>query len=304
VKKAYIYLIENVVNGNVYVGKTLYPQKRWSDHKTSAGLVDDYRTATPLYRAMRKYGLENFTFSIIDEHEDERYALDILEPKWITYYKDLGKRLYNLTDGGDGLSGYNHTNETKEKISRANSGRAPSPEVRKRISEKLKGNVLSEDARRKISEKNKGRPKPPRSDEHCKKLSEVAKARGTMSEEQKAKISASMKQSEKVGHAIDDETKEKIAAAQRGRVHTEDEKMKRSDSLKRFYEELKARGEKIIQRVRTPEEIEATRQKRAESLRRYHERRRAAATAQLDVVNQSAVATSSNPVEDDFKNAV
>ena len=114
-ERSYIYAIENTINGSVYVGKTTNPQKRWRDHKAAANnLVEP---TSMLYRAMRKYGVENFAFTIIDEHEDESYTLETLEPKWIAYYKDAGKKVYNLTNGGDGIPGYRHTDETKSKIS-------------------------------------------------------------------------------------------------------------------------------------------------------------------------------------------
>ena len=47
--------------------------------------------------------------------------------------------LTNLTDGGDGASGWHHNKETKYKISKANKGKIASPETKYKISKANKG---------------------------------------------------------------------------------------------------------------------------------------------------------------------
>ena len=72
--------------------------------------------------------------------------------------KDLGTGiLHNRTDGGEGLSGLVHSEETKRKVSDANKGRTQSEETRKKRSEALKGKPLSEETKRKMSEVRKGK---------------------------------------------------------------------------------------------------------------------------------------------------
>lgn len=61
--------------------------------------------------------------------------------------------LRNLTDGGEGISGFKHSEETKEKIRATMTGRTLSPEHRKAI-----GKPCSEETKKKISLKTKGRP--------------------------------------------------------------------------------------------------------------------------------------------------
>jgi hypothetical protein len=55
--------------------------------------------------------------------------------------------LMNLSDGGEGQSGYSHSLLTKAKLSSAAKGRAPRP--------------VSDETRKKISDANKGKSKPP-----------------------------------------------------------------------------------------------------------------------------------------------
>jgi hypothetical protein len=68
----------------------------------------------------------------------ELYEPDILaqaERFWIAYFKQMGCQLTNLTDGGEGLLGYRHSDVTKAKISDANKGKSCSAETRKRLSD-------------------------------------------------------------------------------------------------------------------------------------------------------------------------
>ncbi len=229
--KTFIYIIENKLNGDAYVGKSVNVQRRWVKHKEASRESD-----THLYRAMRKYGIENFEIRTIDEHDDEEYALTILEPRWIKQLKEEGRNLYNMTEGGDGIVGHKHREETKAKIGEKNKNRECSDETREKIRQTLKGKPLREDIKEKVSNTLKGRSKPTRSEEHCKKLSEAAKQRGPMSEEHRAKIAESMKSSDAVGHPIDEETRKKISESLRGQVQSEATRAKRAESMRRAWE--------------------------------------------------------------------
>ena len=62
-----IYKIENLVNGKCYIGQSKYIEKRWTDHKSNAfNSIQKDQYKYPLYRAIRKYGLENFSFEVIE----------------------------------------------------------------------------------------------------------------------------------------------------------------------------------------------------------------------------------------------
>lgn len=102
-----IYKITNNINGNAYIGLSINIEKRWEHHKKSYLYKNEYEKS--LYQAFRKYGLENFSFEVIEE-----CAMDELknrEKYWIKYYNTYA-RGYNMTPGGDEvqLLGEKHPN--------------------------------------------------------------------------------------------------------------------------------------------------------------------------------------------------
>lgn len=113
------------------------------------------------------------------------------ECKWIKAMWDYGCPLTNLTKGGDGVVGYIPTQETRDRISKANLGRVFSQETRKKISEALKGKKHTQEAKNKMSKAKKGRPLPP---DQAAVFSEFRKNRYKDPEEVK-KTSEAMKES-------------------------------------------------------------------------------------------------------------
>ncbi len=124
-----------------------------------------------------KHGNPNV--EILAHWDTDEEALDH-EVLLISCFKDMGYKLANLTDGGEGVSGYKHTEEAlqkmrgrtgekhpmfgkpksaeiKLKISQAKVGKKQTEEFKKKISEKLKGRVFSIDHLSKISKSLKGR---------------------------------------------------------------------------------------------------------------------------------------------------
>ena len=90
-----IYKIVNLVNGKIYVGQSINIQKRWYQHKS------DYNKeggCPILYAAIRKYGIENFSFEVIEECSLE--LLDEKEKYWISQMNTLNPNGYNIALGG------------------------------------------------------------------------------------------------------------------------------------------------------------------------------------------------------------
>ena len=98
-----IYKIENLLNHHVYIGQSVNIKERWQEHCRN-GLADKNASDKiwynyPIYCAIRKYGLENFTFTILEETSLEE--LNERERYWINYYNSYHDG-YNATTGGDG----------------------------------------------------------------------------------------------------------------------------------------------------------------------------------------------------------
>lgn len=67
----FIYKITNLVNQKVYIGSSSISRgynKRWKEHIRDAWNEDDSKYNYHLYAAMRKYGLKNFSYEVIENH--------------------------------------------------------------------------------------------------------------------------------------------------------------------------------------------------------------------------------------------
>lgn len=135
--KFYVYRHENKINGKSYIGITSkkHPNYRWQNGE---GYKDQI-----FYRAIQKYGWENFTHIIEAESLSEKDAKE-LEVQLILKYKEGGK-CYNITNGGDGRLGIPMHENTRKALLKANTGRICSEETKKKISESEKGKHCSEE---------------------------------------------------------------------------------------------------------------------------------------------------------------
>lgn len=79
-----IYKITNIENGMCYVGQAVNIADRWRQH-IKRGLGAETPTKNKLYPAMSSFGVENFTFEIIEECE--KNLLNEREDYWQNYFK-------------------------------------------------------------------------------------------------------------------------------------------------------------------------------------------------------------------------
>lgn len=163
-----IYKITNLINGKCYIGKSLDVEKRLKEHRELSPKSRPY-----LINAIKKYGIQNFLFEILEESTIEKYGER--EEYWIKYYNSLSPNGYNLTTGNEKKCGWHHNEETKKKISKShidanyrgkrnkNYGKTRPPEVGEKVSKTLKirmlgennpfyGKTHSEESRKKISD--------------------------------------------------------------------------------------------------------------------------------------------------------
>lgn len=97
----YIYGIKNNLNEKWYVGQSIYyPTKRWY-HEIRG---DKNHGSMAISKAINKYGVDNFSFTILEEGVEED-KLDEREIFWIEQ-KDSYLNGYNSTRGGKSHIGF------------------------------------------------------------------------------------------------------------------------------------------------------------------------------------------------------
>ena len=200
-KGIYCY-IDKKNNQIVYVGKdsNIDKNKRHKNH-----LAPSNYNAQPINRILQN-NPNRYIYRVLWEIDDcIDNHLNQMEIFCIKKYNPQ----FNFTEGGDGISGFKHSEETRRKMSESQKGKVPwnkgkinvySEETRKKRSESgskaqkgennsMYGKVHSEETRKKMSENNarywQGKT---RSEETRKKMSESQKGK-TLSVETRKKIS-------------------------------------------------------------------------------------------------------------------
>ena len=166
-----IYKYTNKVNGKVYIGRTCQTLKRRAHVDGS-----EYKNCTYFWRAIQKYGWENFEGEIVEENLTDEEAFE----KEAFYMKEFGSldrnRGYNTLEGGHQYYSDNSrkkignrviSEETRKKISRNHAdvsgknnpmwGRHRTEEEKKKIGEASKGRVYKKEICEKLSQCHKGR---------------------------------------------------------------------------------------------------------------------------------------------------
>lgn len=176
--KIYIYTLADPFTGDIrYVGKTNNLKTRFYNHLKAtkknylSSWIKNLKTkqARPIMEVIDECGLNDWEFW-------EKY--------WISQFKVWGFRLTNLTNGGEGIVGFTHSDSTKLKMSESrkgkstawsigrepwNKGKTYSEEERKKMSEQQTGKVHSEETKKRFSELRKG---VPHNEEWNKKISQ------------------------------------------------------------------------------------------------------------------------------------
>jgi hypothetical protein len=124
-----------------------------------------------------------FEVRIVDSGLFEQDAFD-LECERIAFWRNFGCDLTNLTNGGEGISGFKHSDETRQKLSDLNKGNPPTfkgkkhtDETKRALSEIAKKRgapKLTKEQQEKASAWHRGRKRSP---ETCAKISAKAKGR-------------------------------------------------------------------------------------------------------------------------------
>ena len=121
-----IYKYTNKINKKVYIGQTkqsLYARAQ----ENGIG----YKNCTLFWRAIQKYGWDNFESEILEDNLTQEEA-NQKEQYYISFYDSTNtNKGYNIRLGGNNTP---LSEETKKKISESHKGLRPSKETRKKMS--------------------------------------------------------------------------------------------------------------------------------------------------------------------------
>jgi len=212
----YIYKITSP-NGEVYIGQTINLRKRKSDYRCNS-----FKKQTHLWNTCIKYNWNpSETFEVIDEclcGEDKKDIND-REIYWISYYNSHKNGL-NCTEGGKGQVGRVWTTEQKNKQREITLENGTGFQTGNKIT---LGKKLTENHRKKISESNKGHKAWNKGQETPIEVKE------------KISKSTTGEKNGFYGKKHSTETIEKIKESKTGFKHSEETKLKMSQSSKRMY---------------------------------------------------------------------
>lgn len=160
-------------NGKVYIGQTYNLKRRWRSDGSG------YKNTPHFWKAIQKYGWDNFTHEIIADDLTAGEASQIEELLICLYDSTNPEKGYNICSGGESVMlGRKHSDETRRKMSENHAdfrgqkhpryGKHPSKETLKKMSESriglhagekhpFYGRHHSEETKRKISEAHKKR---------------------------------------------------------------------------------------------------------------------------------------------------
>ena len=93
----FVYCFTNLINYKKYVGSTINnPKIRYKQHLYRANHQDkDGKYQYPLYCAIRKYGIENFKFEILEEKDCSEEEIRSIEKKYIQTFDCVAPKGYN-----------------------------------------------------------------------------------------------------------------------------------------------------------------------------------------------------------------
>jgi group I intron endonuclease len=221
-----VYLLRNLVNGKGYVGIALDENARWTSHIHDAY---DKGSQYPIHRAIRKYGVQNFSAEVI--YRCTEALLLIVERYFVRKLRThVSQGGYNQTWGGDGVLGLKFTKESKRRLSESHLAYFKThPEAGEAVRQAHLGKSLAAEHRAKISAKNTGRVVLAST---CRKLSLAAKRRWKRPEYKAHQAAASDALWNGERGAAE---REKRSRGARRRYQNPEERQRTAESIKRYW---------------------------------------------------------------------
>lgn len=223
-----VYLSKNKENGKCYIGRTVNNlAQRKREHKSSARNGN----TSVFWRAIRKYGWKSFVWSVLFESNDFD-KLSKMEIKYIKKFQSRTPSGYNVTEGGEGTSGWKHSEESIEKMSEAHRGCVPSEETRQKQRESMLITLENKVTTKAEHERRSNSQKGDKHSEETKAKIRQANLGKRASQATREKMSQSGKKRHRLNGGHSSETKEKIGKAHKGNKHSEETKRKISKANK------------------------------------------------------------------------
>ena len=167
-----IYKVTNLVDGKSYIGQSRDIKRRFWEHRCVS-----HELNRPLKEALIKYGKENFKYEVLQECEESE--LDDLE----RYYISKLKPEYNIASGGlESFSFPDEVKERLSRKSREQWENMSEEEKAHRVKHNLKGprkgHTVSEETREKLRRANLGKKQSAETKEKRKRTMEKKKLEG------------------------------------------------------------------------------------------------------------------------------
>lgn len=159
-------------NGKSYIGVSGNLIKRKQQHINEAFNKNGKAYNFTFKRAIRKYGFNDITTTILFEtpNEDTAYLAEVYFIAIFDTYLGNGYNDDKGGRGGKGMLGKNHSQSSINKISQSKQGSKVSAKTKKKMSNSHIGLKHTEESKKKISQSNKGKTK---TKEHRMKLSKL-----------------------------------------------------------------------------------------------------------------------------------
>jgi hypothetical protein len=224
----YVYVLFRPDGSPCYVGKG--KGDRWRDHRRSGSKHLNKNLA----RIIANAGMD-LPYKKVASELTEALAFEL--EKFLI--QEIGRKkhggpLTNLTDGGEGISGFVFSEESRAKMAASQTGVFPSEETRRKISIAGKGRKKSADTIEKVAASHRGRKRPP---ETGRRISAAKKGKPCTPEAMASKIEA-MNRPEvrekirlsRIGKKASAETRAKMSIMRLGKKHPP-----RSDAARENY---------------------------------------------------------------------
>ncbi len=215
-----LYIIENLNNGRRYIGITRGSiARRFSRH-----CLLSENPKCLITKAIRAHGRENFRLTLLARAETWK-ELQAMERRAIKKYRTFVKEGgYNLTHGGEGILGLKMSKEAIERGRQKRLGFKHTPEARAKISEAQRGTTHSEATKAKMRATAKSQKRKLTPEQIAKRQATRLKNTGGQYFTKEALARGTL--GSPPGHKHTDEAKAKIGKANRGRQHTDADKLK------------------------------------------------------------------------------